>query len=147
MCHVLPVCHVCVTYVSCVTCMSCVSHLCVTYATHLCNLGITCILHYVSSVCHVYVICSVTDQQTTMDDSPDDLEIADAGEVIAVTIHRTDKLKTDFIMSHPVVRVTVVNGDTGMLLKKQHRLVEVSVSQGVCESGLLGLATTVPCRD
>ncbi len=103
----------------CVTCVSYVCHMCVTCVSYVCHMSSL-------FTCQLYVTCSVTDQHTAMDDSLDDLDIADAGEVIAVTIHRTDKLKTDFIMSHPVVRVTVVNGDTGMLLKKQHRLVEVS---------------------
>ena len=56
-----------------------------------------------------------------MNDSVGDLEIPDSGEIFAVTIHRTGKLKTDFIISHPVVRVHVVNEDTGMLLNKQHK--------------------------
>ncbi|KAI0209499.1 Jouberin [Lamellibrachia satsuma] len=63
----------------------------------------------------------LTDRETAMNDSVGDLEIPDSGEIFAVTIHRTGKLKTDFIISHPVVRVHVVNEDTGMLLNKQHK--------------------------
>lgn len=49
--------------------------------------------------------------------------VSDAGQVLQVTIHRTDKLKPDFYVAHPVVRVHVVDLSTGQYLKKQHRYV------------------------
>ncbi|CAG5116451.1 unnamed protein product, partial [Candidula unifasciata] len=47
-------------------------------------------------------------------------EIEDHGEVLALMIHRTDKLKSDFRILHPVVRVHVVNEETGQYIQKQH---------------------------
>ena len=46
--------------------------------------------------------------------------VEDHGRIVSLCIHRTDKLKTDFLIAHPVVRVTVVDGNTGNYLKKQH---------------------------
>lgn len=39
--------------------------------------------------------------------------------VLGVYIHRTDKLKTDLLMSHPMVKVHVVNEVTGQYVKKE----------------------------
>ena len=47
-------------------------------------------------------------------------EIGDEGRIVGLTIHRTDKLKTDFYISHPLVRIHVVDLATGQYLKKQH---------------------------
>ncbi|CAI9743200.1 jouberin-like isoform X2 [Octopus vulgaris] len=47
--------------------------------------------------------------------------IKDEGSVLAVVIHRTDKLKNDFSIIHPLVRVHVVNENTGQYLLKQSR--------------------------
>ena len=47
--------------------------------------------------------------------------IEDDGRIIGLTIHRTDKLKTDFFIAHPMVRVHVVDMNTGNYLKKQDR--------------------------
>ncbi|KAK7492879.1 hypothetical protein BaRGS_00015826 [Batillaria attramentaria] len=47
-------------------------------------------------------------------------EAPDDGEVLAVMIHRTDKLKNDFNILHPVVRVHLVDEATGEYLPKQH---------------------------
>ncbi|GFR59630.1 jouberin [Elysia marginata] len=46
--------------------------------------------------------------------------IEDLGEVMALLVHRTDKLKNDFRILHPLVRVHVVNEDTGEYIPKQH---------------------------
>lgn len=48
-------------------------------------------------------------------------DVEDDGRILAVTIHRTDKLKNDFYILHPLVRVHVVNERTGNYLRKQHR--------------------------
>ncbi len=47
--------------------------------------------------------------------------IEDVGRIVGLTIHRTDKLKTDFHIAHPLVRVWVVDLDTGQRLKKQNK--------------------------
>lgn len=39
--------------------------------------------------------------------------------VLGVYIHRTDKLKTDLLMSHPMVKVHVVDEVTGQYVKKE----------------------------
>ncbi|XP_052095753.1 jouberin-like isoform X1 [Mytilus californianus] len=46
-------------------------------------------------------------------------EIEDVGQVLSVTIHRTDKLKNDFHILHPLVRVHIVDENTGEYLLKQ----------------------------
>lgn len=45
----------------------------------------------------------------------------DEGEVLSVTVHRTDKLKNDFHILHPLVRVHIVDEETGSYLQKQHK--------------------------
>ncbi|KAI8787355.1 jouberin [Biomphalaria glabrata] len=45
----------------------------------------------------------------------------DEGQVLALMIHRTDKLKNDFYILHPVVRVHVINEETGEYIPKQHQ--------------------------
>ena len=49
--------------------------------------------------------------------------IPDDGRVIGLTVHRTDKLKSDTWMAHPLVRVSLVDLDTETYLKKQHTCV------------------------
>ncbi|XP_014681830.1 PREDICTED: jouberin-like isoform X1 [Priapulus caudatus] len=45
-------------------------------------------------------------------------QIADDGRVLSVTIHKTDRLQTDFLVSHPLVKVHVIDGATGQYMKK-----------------------------
>ena len=47
--------------------------------------------------------------------------VEDQGRILGITVHRTDKLKTDFYMSHPLVRIHLVDAETGMNVKKQSR--------------------------
>ncbi|XP_062592731.1 jouberin-like isoform X1 [Saccostrea cucullata] len=49
------------------------------------------------------------------------MKVEDEGEVLSVTIHRTDKLKNDFHILHPLVRVHIVDEETGTYLHKQHK--------------------------
>ena len=49
------------------------------------------------------------------------VEAPDDGEVLAVLIHRTDKLKNDFNILHPLVRIHIVDEATGQYLPKQHK--------------------------
>ncbi|NXM69290.1 AHI1 protein, partial [Serilophus lunatus] len=46
--------------------------------------------------------------------------------VLGVYIHRTDRLKTDLLVSHPVVRIHVVDQRNGLYVKKNHSKMEVS---------------------
>lgn len=55
-------------------------------------------------------------------------EVADNNQVLQLTIHRTDKLKSNLYIAHPVVRVHIVNLDTGSCLKKQKRCVALVLS-------------------
>lgn len=52
-----------------------------------------------------------TPQKPTFDDSL----------VLGVYIHRTDRLKTDLLISHPMVKVHVVDEITGQYMKKEDR--------------------------
>ena len=49
------------------------------------------------------------------------MDVEDDGRIMAVTIHRTDKLKNDFFIMHPMVRVHIVDQDSGKYLSKQHK--------------------------
>ena len=44
---------------------------------------------------------------------------ADNNQILQVTVHRTDKLKSDLYIIHPVVRISIVDTETGKCLKKQ----------------------------
>ncbi len=48
-------------------------------------------------------------------------QIKDDGKVVCMIVHRTDKLKTDFYVSHPMIRVHVVDEQTGNYVKKQSK--------------------------
>ena len=55
------------------------------------------------------------------EESPTPEIIPDDGRVIGVTVHRTDKLKTDFYTAHPLVRVSFIDAETGTYVKKQNK--------------------------
>lgn len=46
---------------------------------------------------------------------------ADDGFILSVTVHRADNLKPDLCISHPMVRVHVVDLETGQYVKKSDR--------------------------
>lgn len=47
--------------------------------------------------------------------------LLDDGLVLGVYIHRTDRLKSDFMISHPMVKIHVVDEKTGQYVKKDDR--------------------------
>lgn len=61
----------------------------------------------------------VQDSQTEVDASPS--QAYDDSLVLGVYIHRTDRLKTDLLVSHPMVKVHVVDEITGQYVKKEDR--------------------------
>ncbi|XP_025929998.1 jouberin isoform X7 [Apteryx rowi] len=46
--------------------------------------------------------------------------------VLGVYIHRTDRLKTDLLVSHPMVKIHIVDQRTGLYVKKNHSKRKVS---------------------
>lgn len=58
-------------------------------------------------------------QQTNSEPSAE--TVTDNNMILQVTIHRTDKLKSDLRIIHPVVRINIVDLDNGKCLKKQTR--------------------------
>ena len=40
--------------------------------------------------------------------------------MLALTVHKTDRLRPDLNITHPLVRVCLVNGDNGELVKKPY---------------------------
>ena len=46
---------------------------------------------------------------------------ADDGYILSVTVHRADNLKPNLCISHPMVRVHVLDMDTGQYVKKSDR--------------------------
>lgn len=65
----------------------------------------------------------VEDSQTEVEDSQ--RRVFDDNLVLGVYVHRTDRLKTDLLVSHPMVKVHVVDEITGQYVKKEdsHRRV------------------------
>ena len=61
----------------------------------------------------------VDDNQAVSPRGHDPLE--DRGQVLQIIVHRTDRLKSDFRVAHPVVKVHVVDMETGAYLKKQNK--------------------------
>lgn len=54
-----------------------------------------------------------------MDAAPS--QVFDDDLVLGVYIHRTDRLKTDLLVTHPMVKVHVVDEITGQYVKKEDR--------------------------
>uniref|UniRef100_A0A8C0BZ76 Jouberin n=1 Tax=Buteo japonicus TaxID=224669 RepID=A0A8C0BZ76_9AVES len=50
----------------------------------------------------------------------------DDGRVLGVYIHRSDRLKTDLLVSHPMVKIHVVDQRSGLYVKKDHSKRKVS---------------------
>ncbi|XP_013379742.1 jouberin [Lingula anatina] len=63
----------------------------------------------------------VLPEDTTVMEPVPARNIEDDGRVLGITVHRTDKLKTDFFIAHPLVRIHIVDAATGSHVKKQHR--------------------------
>ncbi|XP_023567963.1 jouberin-like [Octodon degus] len=55
---------------------------------------------------------------TNQDNPANPKNILDNGLVLGVYIHRTDRLKSDFMISHPMVKIHVVDEKTGQYVKK-----------------------------
>ncbi|XP_076835204.1 jouberin-like [Brachyhypopomus gauderio] len=68
-------------------------------------------------------------QEVTAEESQDEVvsqrRVFDDSLVLGVYVHRTDRLKTDFLVSHPMVKLHVVDEMTGQYVKKEdgHRRV------------------------
>lgn len=45
--------------------------------------------------------------------------VFDDSLVLGVYVHRTDRLKTDLLISHPMVKIHVVDEATGQYVKKE----------------------------
>jgi len=54
-------------------------------------------------------------------------DVPDNNRVLQLTIHRTDKLRSNLYIAHPVVRVHIVDLDTGNCVKKQNKCVTLSL--------------------
>ncbi|XP_071116994.1 jouberin-like [Haliotis cracherodii] len=62
-------------------------------------------------------VVAATEEDTVA--APDVKDIEDRGQILGLTVHRTDKLKNDFHILHPMIRVHMVDESTGTYLKKQ----------------------------
>ena len=78
---------------------------------------------FVVIVGYVFYFLEIEEKEKEVTEDPIQTvpDIPDDGDILAVTIHRTDKLKNDYHISHPLVRVHIVNEDTGQYLSKQNR--------------------------
>ncbi|XP_042329923.1 jouberin [Sceloporus undulatus] len=52
--------------------------------------------------------------------SPEPKPVFDDSLVLGVYIHRTDRLKTDLMVSHPMVKIHVIDQKTGLYVKKEN---------------------------
>lgn len=52
---------------------------------------------------------------------PESKPVFDDSLVLGVYIHRTDRLKTDLMVSHPMVKIHVIDQKTGLYVKKENR--------------------------
>ena len=76
-----------------------------------------------------YIVFGVEEEVETNEEELDPEEelkrkreaILDDGRVAGITVHRTDKLKTDFQVLHPLVRVSIVDLNSGKCLLKQNK--------------------------
>lgn len=65
---------------------------------------------------HVKMISLTLASPATASEVPAEPE--DDGRILGVTVHRSDRLKTDLYVRHPLVRVHIVDMNTGAAVKK-----------------------------
>ncbi|XP_070589669.1 jouberin isoform X2 [Erythrolamprus reginae] len=63
---------------------------------------------------------NMTENMISGDLSPESKPGFDDNLVLGVYIHQTDRLKTDFMVSHPMVKVHVIDEKTGLYVKKEN---------------------------
>mgnify|MGYP001802784109 CR=1 FL=1 len=78
----------------------------------------------------------------------------DEEKIAGVIIHRADKLRTNFLLQHPLVRVHIIDSETGQHLNKQDKYVctfsDVCICSDVCSdvcSDACSDACSDECRD
>lgn len=60
-------------------------------------------------------------EDSEVEDKEPPKPVFDDSLVLGVYIHRTDQLKTDLLVSHPMVKVHVIDEVTGKYVKKEDR--------------------------
>ena len=84
---------------------------------------------------------TITGKSTTGDDvaaaaeggeSAEYMPYTDEEKIAGVIIHRADKLRTNFLLQHPLVRVHIIDSETGQHLNKQDKYVCNDVCSDVC---------------
>lgn len=73
----------------------------------------TLIFHVV--VCFFPAVKEASDTEADVQQKP----MFDESLVLGVYVHRTDRLKTDLLISHPMVKIHVVDEITGQYVKKE----------------------------
>ena len=58
------------------------------------------------------------DGESKSDGSHDSNATPPSTDILGITIHGTDELQASVLLSHPSIRVSVINGNSGELLKK-----------------------------
>jgi len=79
------------------------------------SLLFTCVICRIDCGYAFLVVVIVEEEQA------EEKQAFDDNLVLGVYIHRTDKLKTDLMVSHPMVKVHVVDEVTGQYVKKEDR--------------------------
>ena len=69
----------------------------------------------------------------------------DDGRILGVTIHRSDRLKPDLYIAHPLVRIHIVDANTGAYVKKSSRYIFSSEITVLHVSTSFKYLCTSPC--
>ena len=82
---------------------------------------------------------TITGKSTTGDDvaaaageSAEYKPYTDEEKIAGVIIHRADKLRTNFLLQHPLVRVHIIDSETGQHLNKQDEYVCSDACSDAC---------------
>lgn len=62
-----------------------------------------------------------TEPADTPADTADYVAYTDEDKIAGVIIHRADKLRTNFLLQHPLVRIHIIDSETGQYVIKQDR--------------------------
>lgn len=70
--------------------------------------------------CLIFLFSVVKEEGETEAEAPQK-RVFDDSLVLGVYVHRTDRLKSDLLISHPMVKIHVVDENTGQYVKKEDR--------------------------
>lgn len=69
--------------------------------------------------CFVLFRFAVVKEESEAEPEKSDKQVFDDSLVLGVFVHRTDRLKTDLLISHPMVKIHIVDEITGKYVRKE----------------------------